>query len=78
MREEFKIKVIAKTRQSLVKKISDGDIAYLIKTRSPREKGRANREMIDLLAKFLNISQGSIFIKKGAKSNIKTILIIRD
>lgn len=28
MREELKIKVIAKTRQSLVKKIGDGDIAY--------------------------------------------------
>ena len=42
MREELKIKVIAKTRQSLVKKIGDGDIAYLVKTRSPREKDRAN------------------------------------
>ena len=78
MISEFKIKVIAKTRQSLVKKISDGDIAYLIKTRSPREKGRANKEMIDLLARFFNVSQNSISIKKGAKSNIKTIVIIRD
>jgi uncharacterized protein YggU (UPF0235/DUF167 family) len=78
MREELKIKVIAKTRQSLVKKIGDGDIAYLVKTRSPREKDKANKEIIDLLAKFFNVNQSSISIKKGAKSNIKTIVIIRD
>lgn len=75
MKEKFKIKVIAKAKNSQIRK-SDGDIAYLVKVKSPREKGRANKEVINLFSEFFEIKKSRIIIVSGEKSSIKTIQII--
>ncbi|MCE7742591.1 MAG: DUF167 domain-containing protein [Candidatus Heimdallarchaeota archaeon] len=52
---------------------SDFDVDIYV-NESP-EKGKANKAIIKLLSKFLNISSSSIKIVKGSKSQTKTILM---
>jgi uncharacterized protein (TIGR00251 family) len=46
-----------------------------IKVATPPEKGKANKELIDLLAKNLGISKSSVLVVKGQTSRHKTIAI---
>lgn len=46
-----------------------------VKVRAHREKGKANKAVIQLLCKVLNIPKNSIVIVSGATSSIKIIEI---
>lgn len=67
----IKLKVRADSRQSSVfKKAND---AYEIHVRAPAERGRANAEALDLLARALNCPANRLRIVKGGTSPHKII-----
>jgi uncharacterized protein len=55
-----------------VKKISDTE--YEVSTVAPPEKGKANKQVVKLLARFFNMSPSKLIITKGERWNTKTIL----
>ncbi len=69
---EIEIKVIANASKSAVKK--EAGILKLYVT-AQREKGKANKQVIKLLAQYFAVNKSSIEIIKGERSSKKTILI---
>ena len=61
------------SRTSGVEKISDNE--YLVRVISPARRGKANKELIDLLSNFLKIPKGNIEIASGFRSRKKKIYI---
>ncbi len=66
------IRVIPKAGKNLIKEENNYLKAYLTK---PPQDGLANKELIELLAKYLNIKKYQIKIIKGEKSRDKVIKI---
>jgi uncharacterized protein (TIGR00251 family) len=46
-----------------------------VKVDAPPEKGKANKELIDLLADKLGIRKSSVLVVKGQTSRYKTIVV---
>jgi uncharacterized protein len=65
-----KVKVITKASKEWVKKEDDYLKVYV--TEAP-EKGKANKRLIEVLAKHFQISKSDIELIEGEKSKIKTI-----
>jgi len=70
----LQVKVLPKSGQQKVVKQSDGFFKIYLK--SVPEKGKANKELIVLLAKYLEISQKQVKIVKGEKSRNKIVEIL--
>jgi uncharacterized protein len=66
------VKPNAKT--SSVEQISETELRVNVK--APAQDGRANEELIRLLARFLQISQSKIQIKHGTSGRKKVIEIV--
>ena len=69
---KFKIKVIANSSRQEVKE-ENGILKVHLK--AVPMKGKANEELIELLAEHFNVKKGQVSIMKGYKSNIKEIEI---
>lgn len=69
----IRIKVKAGTSQSKVHKMEGNYL--IVYTKSPREKGLANKELIELVSKNFSIPKSSITIKSGRTSIIKMLHI---
>ena len=67
------VKVRTRARQQRVEKISS--TAYRVSVFSPPVKGKANQEVVKLLASYFNLSPSEIKIIKGKKSPQKLIRI---
>ena len=65
------VKVKAGAGRDLVGEAGEG--SYLVFTKERPEKGRANRAVIRLLAKYLKKPQSALQIIKGLKSRQKII-----
>jgi len=71
---KLKIKVIPRSSQSkIISEMSDGTLK--IKLTTPPVDGKANEEMIKLLAKHFKVSKSSIEILKGKTSKNKVVEI---
>jgi len=68
-----KIKVIPNAGKNEV--IKEGEILK-VKVSSPPSKGKANKEVIELLANFFEVKKNCIRIVKGEKSREKIIEIL--
>jgi len=68
------IKVIPKARKEGISRLADGVLK--VKVSQPAEKGRANRRVVELLAKFFKVKPRNIIIAKGKTGHIKEINII--
>ena len=66
-------KIIPNAKKNTIKK--DGDILKIYVT-TPPEDGRANKALIDFLAKEYKVSKSKIRIVKGEKSRNKIIEIL--
>jgi len=73
---KIKVKVKPNAKQQKIEVIDDG--SWLIHLRSAPMDGKANRELIKLLAKHFNVTQGDILIKMGLNSRDKIIEIYQD
>lgn len=68
------MKVIPHSREQSIIKISDG--AFKIRLKSAPKKGKANQELVKLLAQYFEISKNQVKIVRGQKSKNKIILIL--
>ena len=68
----LKIRVIPKSSRNFIQKENDSLKVYLTK---PAQDGLANKQLIDLLADYLNTKKYLIRIIKGQNSRIKLVEI---
>ncbi|MEM2935491.1 MAG: DUF167 domain-containing protein [Candidatus Thermoplasmatota archaeon] len=68
-----KIKVIPNAGKNEI--IQEGEILK-VKVSSPPSKGKANKEVIELLANFFGVKKNCVKIIKGANSREKIIEIL--
>lgn len=71
----LRVKVKANSRENKIEKMV-GDF-LMVKVKSPREKGLANKALISLLCDTFKIPKTAIEIKSGS-SAIKKLLLIDD
>jgi uncharacterized protein (TIGR00251 family) len=69
----IKVKVKPSAKQQKIEERLDG--SWLIHLKSAPIEGKANQELIKLLAKHFQVAQGDIFIKTGLNSRDKIIEI---
>jgi uncharacterized protein (TIGR00251 family) len=69
---EIEIKVISNASKNTIKKEENLLKVYVT---AQREKGKANRMVIKLLADYFKISKSAVKIIRGEKSNKKTVLV---
>ncbi|MBU1888408.1 MAG: DUF167 domain-containing protein [Candidatus Omnitrophica bacterium] len=67
------LKVIARAKKECVEKISAN--SYRIKVQAPPEKGKANKKVLELIAKELGVKKGAVRITSGAANNRKIVEI---
>ena len=67
----LKIKVVPNSKEQKIEKISELD--YKIHLKTQPVKGKANQELIELLADYFNMPKSKICIIKGQTSNKKII-----
>jgi len=72
----IEVKVIPKSTQSRVAELSDGKLKVWV--HSAPEKGKANQEVRDLVAKHLHISRSRIRLIKGEHSRTKIFALDTD
>ena len=67
----FRVKVIPNSSVSKIMEVTEEFVK--IKLNSPPIEGRANKEVINLLSKVLDIPKTSIELVSGDKSKLKTL-----
>lgn len=69
----IKVKVIPAARKELITEIEPG---YLqVKVLKAPEGGKANDQVVRLLANYFNVSLSNVMLKSGARSRSKVFLI---
>lgn len=68
---KLKIKVIPNSSMNLVETELDGSLK--VKLTSPPDKGKANKQLVEVLAKHYEISKSKIKILKGQTSRNKIL-----
>jgi uncharacterized protein (TIGR00251 family) len=71
----IEVKVI--TKSGRVEVIPLGGERYKVKLTEAPEKGKANKQLIEVLAEYFNIKKGDIKIISGEHSSTKKILVER-
>jgi uncharacterized protein len=69
----IQIKVKPNSRASLLEQQEDG--TWLAQIKSPPVNGKANEELIRLVAKQFKCRKSDVFIKSGGSSRIKLVQI---
>lgn len=70
----IRVKVKPQSSQSRVEKVSGNE--YRVWVHASPEKGKANRAVIELLSKYLNIPKSRLKIKKGETNRLKFLEIL--
>ena len=60
---------------SKVEGIEEGDGLLIVRVRAPSEKGKANKRLVKLLAKYYGVPMSSIKIVRGLTARNKTVKI---
>ena len=69
----IQVKVKPNSKQQKIEEDADG--SFIIRLKSPPIDGKANKELVELLAKKFHISRSQITIKSGLSSKNKLIEI---
>ena len=72
----MKIFVKVKTKTKVKKILKIDETHYVVSTNAPPEKGKANKDVVKILAKYLDTAVSKIKITSGEKSKEKIIEII--
>ena len=72
----LKIKVQPRARQQKVQKIGEGE--YKVRVLSPPSEGKANKEVIAVLASYFHLPPSRVKILKGKKSREKIVILEDD
>jgi hypothetical protein len=68
----FSVFVVPNAKKAAVEK--EGDVLR-VRLTSPPEKGKANKELIDVLADYFSVRKSDVKIVSGLKSRNKTVQI---
>ena len=71
---EIEIKVKPNSKQQKIEKITDTSFEVCVKSKP--ERGKANKEVISVLANYFNIPKNRIQIIKGLKNRKKIVKIL--
>ena len=69
----IQVKVRPNARVSSLEKVAGGQ--WLAQLKSPPVHGKANRELVNLIARHLACPKSAVSIKSGASSRIKLVKI---
>ena len=72
-RSLFRVKVQARARKAAIERL--GPEEFRIKVTAPPVKGAANREVVKLLARYLDVPPSSVEVGKGKASSQKLIAV---
>ncbi len=72
----IKVKVIPGAPKAQIMAISKEELK--VKVKSPPDKGKANRELIELLADYYSVAKSYIRIIRGETSRNKIVEIVND
>ncbi|MFO7733406.1 MAG: DUF167 domain-containing protein [Candidatus Aminicenantes bacterium] len=67
----FAVKVQPRSKSPGVEKLGKGE--FRVRVLAPPEKGRANREVIERLAEYLDVAPSRLKIVRGETSSRKTV-----
>ncbi len=70
---EIVVKIKPNAKKSSILGFKDG--CLLVSVKEQPIEGKANKAMIELLAKYLKVAKSCIELKKGAKSKLKKVEI---
>jgi hypothetical protein len=73
---QLTIRVKPNAKQTSIRQESDGSLTIALK--SPPVDGKANQELIQLLAQTYKVPKSAIRIKSGLSSRLKRVEIITD
>ncbi len=73
----MKIKIKVRTNKKIESVILQEGI-YIVSVKEPAVEGKANKRVIELLAKKFDVSKSVVQITTGKTSNIKTVIIKAD
>jgi hypothetical protein len=71
---KIQIKVKPNSKEQKIEETGDG--SFIIRLKSPPVDGKANQELITILAKKFKVAKSQIIIKSGLSSQNKLIEII--
>jgi uncharacterized protein (TIGR00251 family) len=71
---KISVKVKANAKQQKIEAIADGSLKISLK--SPPIDGKANLELISLLAKYFKVSKSQVMIKSGQNNQSKIVEIL--
>ena len=69
----IRVKVKARSRESSLERTSDG--TWLARVKAPPIEGRANHELIELVAEHFGCGRYAVSIKSGESSRLKLVRI---
>lgn len=69
----IRVKVRPNARQTSLEQLADG--SWLAKVRSPASEGKANRELLALVADHFHCPKSAVSIKSGAQGRIKLLRV---
>ena len=69
----MKIKVLVKPNAKSNKVLPMPDGSFSVRLSVPPIEGRANTELVALIAEYFHVPKRSVFIKSGVKSKIKIL-----
>ncbi|OGZ07940.1 MAG: hypothetical protein A2942_03105 [Candidatus Lloydbacteria bacterium RIFCSPLOWO2_01_FULL_50_20] len=70
---EYRVKITTGKKKESVAVGRDGRL--LVSVQAPREKGKANERMRELLAQYFTVSPDAITIRRGQMSSSKVIFV---
>ncbi len=70
---KIKVTVKANSKQQKIEESADGSL--IVRLKSPPVDGKANRELIEMLAKQFKVAKSQISIKSGLSSKNKLVQI---
>lgn len=70
----FKVKVNTKSKKTEVIKLDKNE--FIVKFNAPREKGKANEKLIEILSEYFGISKSQVKIVSGFTSSIKLVDVL--
>ena len=69
----IQVKVKPNARVSTLEEVTDGP--WLARLKSPPVDGKANRELVSLIARHLGCAKSAVTIKSGASGRVKLVRI---
>ncbi|MDO8521350.1 MAG: DUF167 domain-containing protein [bacterium] len=70
---EYRVKVTPGIKKESVRLGRDG--RFLVFVSAPREEGKANERMRELLARHFGVSRDRVIIRRGHTSSTKTVFV---